>query len=272
MPLQRLDLNLVPAPTAWERHHLRLGWGALAFGAAALVGALLVSGWTYWQARQEGRQAVMLTAEARRAAQEQERLKVQLADVDVGRELPRWRTAERVLQERALPWSRLLAELEMDLPDGVRLRSIQRVRGREGVTLKLKGEAKMLEAEEAFIDALRANPTYAALALERESERQGSGLEFELTLTAAGVPKPFAVRPHPAVKAKGAAPAPMPLAPAPRAALAPSPTSRTKPAAPSAPVQAQAPADVPVSARRPLRAQRPGAAVRGLHPGAEEDR
>jgi Tfp pilus assembly protein PilN len=262
MALQRLDLNLVPEPSLWERHHLRLGWGALAVGLAVFLGAAGVSGWTYWQAHNAGKNAVRTTEQARRTAQEQQQIEAALSEVDVGRELPRWRTAERVLQERALPWSRLISELEMDLPDGMRLRSIQRLRGKEGVTMKLKGEARTREAEETFIEALRGNPTYAALSLERENERNGGGVEVEMNLTAAAVPPKFAPRPQPKIKPKQM-PAPTKVA---VAAAPPAPVAAPRPAAPAFSTRTKpavaAPTDVaPPSAPSPRRPQpdnRPG--------------
>ncbi len=275
MALQRLDLNLVPEPSLWERHHLRLGWTSLALGLAVLLGALGTSGWTYWQAHKAGQIAVRTTEQARRTAQEQQQLEAILADVDVGRELPRWRTAERVLQERALPWSRLISELEMDLPDGMRLRSIQRLRGKEGVTMKLKGEARTREAEETFIDALRANPTYATLSLERENERNGGGVELEMSLMAAAVPPKFALRPQPKIKVK---PKQVPEAPTKVAAAPPVPAT-ARPVAPALSTRTKPPVAAPSEAapspapfRRPSLENRPGPmpSRRGNRPNSSE--
>lgn len=260
MALHPLDLNLVPAPSLWERHHFRLGWGAVVLGIATFAGALGASAWTYLQARKASVEAHQLNTLARKAAQEQQRLEARLAEVDVGRELPRWRTAERVLEERALPWSRLISELEMDLPEGMRLRSIQRSRSREGVSMKLKGEARTRESQEAFVDALRANPVYAQVSLERESERQGGGWEFEMTLLAAPVPPPFKVREAPEVKSGKEAPAVPAPVPA-RAEIlpgrpAPAVSTRTKPGA--APERG---APEVRRIERPQRPERPGAAM-----------
>ena len=46
-----------------------------------------------------------------------------LRSVDVAKELPRWRLAERIYTERSLPWSRLTAELERSLVQDVRIKS-----------------------------------------------------------------------------------------------------------------------------------------------------
>ncbi|HJV21459.1 MAG TPA: PilN domain-containing protein [Holophagaceae bacterium] len=200
MSLPRLELNLAPRPTLWRQRHLQLGWGILALGVGVflVVGALTAK--AYWEARRAGREAYMLNEEARKAAKREQQLLAQLAAFDVAKETPRWRNAERILQERALPLSRLLAEVEQCMPDGVRMKGIQRSRGRDRVQVKLKAEAKSREAEVAFIEALQKAAVFPQVGLERESERQGSGWDFELTLTATGTPEPFKARPNPVVK------------------------------------------------------------------------
>jgi len=200
MSLARLELNLAPRPSLWRQHHQRLGWGLLGLGFALL---LLVGGLTaraYWEARRAGREAFQLTEDAKRAARREQQLMATLADVDVAKEAPRWRNAERILQERALPFSRLLSELEQCLPDGVRVKGLQRSRGRDRVQVKLKGEARTREAEVALMEALQAAPVFTQVTLERESERTGGGWDFELALASAGAPGPFQVRKQPEVK------------------------------------------------------------------------
>jgi hypothetical protein len=108
------------------------------------------------------------------------------------------------------------------MPDGIRLKGLQRSRGRDRVQMKLKAEAKSREAEVAFIEALQQAAVFTQVGLERESERQGSGWDFELTLAATGTPAPFKARPQPQVKTPGE---PSPLKPG-NARTAPMP-SRT---------------------------------------------
>ncbi|HJW34220.1 MAG TPA: PilN domain-containing protein [Holophagaceae bacterium] len=209
MSLPRLDLNLAPQPTLWRQRHLQLGWGLLAMGLGVLLVVGALTGKAYWEARRAGREAYLFNEEARKSAKREQQLLGQLAAFDVAKESPRWRNAERILQERALPLSRLLAEVEQCLPDGVRLKGIQRSRGRDRVQMKLKAEAKSREAEVAFIEALKHAPVFTQVALERESERQGSGWDFELTLAATGTPAPFKAQPQPLVKAAAAEPSPL---------------------------------------------------------------
>jgi hypothetical protein len=116
----------------------------------------------------------------------------ELRDIDVAKELPRWRLAERIFTERSLPWSRLTAELERNLAQDVRLKSVQRTRGSDlRVQLKLKGEAKSRAAESAFVEALQKNPFFEQVVLEREGERQGGGVDFDCTLAAVSLPPPY---------------------------------------------------------------------------------
>ncbi|MBI3132492.1 MAG: PilN domain-containing protein [Acidobacteria bacterium] len=208
MSLPRLELNLAPQPTLWRQRHLHLGWGILGLGLGVLILVAGLTGRAYWEARRAGREAFMLNEEARKSAKREQQLLAQLAAFDVAKETPRWRNAERILQERALPLSRLLSEVEQCMPDGVRMKGIQRSRGRDRVQMKIKAEAKSREAEVAFIEALQQAPVFTQVGLERESERQGAGWDFELTLAATGTPAPFKAHPQPAVKT-AADPAPL---------------------------------------------------------------
>lgn len=201
MSLPRLELNLAPRPTLWRQHHQRLGWALLALGSAILLTGGILTLRAYWQARQAGREAFQLTEEAKRSARREQQLMTTLAGVDVAKEAPRWRNAERILQERALPFSRLLSELEQCLPDGVRVKGLQRSRARDRVQVKLKGEARTREAEVALMEALQEARVFNQVTLEREAERNGGGWDFELSLLAsASAPGPFQPRPQPRVK------------------------------------------------------------------------
>lgn len=229
MAVPVLHLNLAPRPTLWRQHHRVLGWAALGLGGAFLLGSLGLTWRVYHQASRAGRDAVSLAEETRRAASSEAQIQAALQGMDATREQARWKLAERILQERSLPWSRVTAELEQCMAQGMRLKSLQRTRGNgQQVVMKLKGEAQNRVAEAAFVDALRAAPVFSEVILERESERQGGGWDFELSLPAAAVPPPFELRP---VKA-GAAPT-APAAPPKPAAAAPRPTP--VPATPAAP-------------------------------------
>ncbi len=258
MAVPVLGLNLAPHSSLWRQQHKALGWTALAVGSLVLLGALGFTWRAYYQARRAGRDAVSLTEEARRAARREKDIQNTLQDIDATKEQARWKLAERILQERSLPWSRLTTELERCMVPDMRLRSIQRVRGAEQqVVMKLKGEARTSAAESAFIGALRKAPVFDQVILEREAERPGGGWDFELTLPTAAIPPPFqqsAPETTPARKATqppppgpvAAAPRPLPAAPpqAPQVtpALKPAPAPvlqgapesvRTRPAAPS---------------------------------------
>lgn len=222
MAVPALNLNLAPHPSLWRRQHKALGWASLVVGGLGLLATLGFTWNAYYQARREGREAVSLTEEAKRVARREKDLQATLQDIDATKEQARWKLAERILQERSLPWSRLTAELERCMVPDMRLRSIQRVRGTGSqVVMKLKGEARTVAAETAFIAALHGSPVFDQVVLEREAERQGGGWDFELTLPVVAVPPPFRQDPQ-EDKGKASAPA------------QPAFSTRTKPEAPTA--------------------------------------
>jgi hypothetical protein len=243
MAVPILPLNLAPRPSFWRLRHLILGWIALGAGIVVMAGALGFTWRAYHQANKAGREAVNLTEEAKRAARREQQLQASLQDMDATKEQSRWKLAERILQERSLPWSRLTAELEQCMVPDMRLKGLQRARSSaQQVVMKLKGEARTREAEAAFVEALRTAPVFAQVILERESERTGGGWDFEITLPTAAVPPPFQVKP---IKLATNAPSPA-AAPARPAAVAARPA-----VAPARPPMPSAMPPVPVSTPPP---------------------
>ena len=231
MAVPVLPLNLAPRPSLWRQRHQAFGWIALGLGMTILAGAIGFTWRSYHQATLAGRDAVSLTAETKRAAKQEQQIQVSLQDMDAVREQSRWKLAERILQERSLPWSRLTAELEQCMVPDMRLKGLQRTRGNaQQVVMKLKGEAKTRPAEAAFVEALRGTPAFAQVVLERESERVGGGWDFEISLPTALVPPPFQVK---AIKQGPASAAAVPA----RVVARPlaTPTAARLPAAGSAP-------------------------------------
>lgn len=233
MGVPAIKLNLVPEPSLWRERHLLFGWGALALGGLVFLGAAGYTAWSYHRASQAGRAAVSADAQTRLAADQERRLLARLQEIDVDQELPRWRLAERVLSERAAPWSRLAAELEQCLVDGARLKDIERTRSADqGLLLKVRAESRSHEAEVGLIDKLRQDPVFSQVILERESQQPGGGWEFDLSLPVVPLPPPFvaagqgkdasSARPtEKAAKAEApAVPAPPVKAPPPAKALA----------------------------------------------------
>lgn len=195
MAVPVLHINLAPRPSLWRQHHLALSWIALGVGLFFMVGAIGFTWRAYHHASRAGRDAVSLTEETQRASRQEQQIQASLQDMDATREQSRWKLAERILQERSLPWSRLTAELEQCMVPDMRLKGIQRARSNaQQVVMKLKGEARTRQAEAAFVEALRAAPVFAQVILERESERAGGGWDFEISLPTAAVPPPFLVK------------------------------------------------------------------------------
>ncbi len=232
MAVPVLNLNLAPRPSLWRQRHFALGWTALGVGTLFLAGAIGFTWHAYHQANRAGRDAVSLTEEARHAAQQEQLIQDSLQDMDASREQSRWKLAERILQERSLPWSRLTAELEQCMVPDMRLKGIQRARSNaQQVVMKLKGEARTRQAEVAFVEALRATPVFAQVILERESERAGGGWDFEISLPTAAVPPPFQVK---AIKLGPATPAPVSLAARPAGLPGHPPATPARPASTAA--------------------------------------
>ena len=103
MAVPILKVNLAPAPTLWRRYHLVLGWTCLASGILALAATGVISWLAYRDAVQAGEDVVLSTEEARGLVQAQAEIQDRLRSVDVEKELPVWRLAERILGERSFP-------------------------------------------------------------------------------------------------------------------------------------------------------------------------
>ena len=275
MAVQVLKLDLAPPSNPWRNNHILLGWAALALGALVLVAALGFTWAAYRSAAIAGKLAGSLTSKTRSTAEAQARIVAELRSVDVAKELPRWRLAERIYTERSLPWSRLTSELERCMVKDMRIKSIQRNRSNDQrVQLKLKGEAKSREAEAAFVESLQKNAFFDQVILEREGERQGSGIDFDYTLSVASNPPPYLPLPKapaPARTAAGKLPAALPRA----AAVPPPAPARPVPvpaAAPENPPQRTEPAPVGPARRFPGRINpfTPGQPPSRRHPVSTE--
>jgi len=192
MAIPVLKLNLAPPPTLWRRQHSLLSWSMLGLGALALTLVIGLTWRAYHQAEEMGHGAFLLSRQTQEALLRQGSIQTQLRSINVQKELPRWKLAERILGERSSPWSRLTAELERSLVQDVRIRTLQRSRGADlQVAAKLKGEARSREAEAAFVESVQKNAFFSQVILERESERPGGGVEFEFTLPVAATPPPY---------------------------------------------------------------------------------
>lgn len=199
MGIPAIKLNLAPPPTLWRLYHSRIAWITFALGTIGLGISVMATLKAYREADAAGQRTVAITQQARTAQQQQAMILNELRDVDVDREMPRWRLAERILMERALPWSRITAELERSLVQDVRIKSIQRTRGTDqSVQLKLRGESRTLDAETHFIESLKDNLAFAQVILEREAELTNSrgALEFDYTLQLSTEPPEYELLPR----------------------------------------------------------------------------
>ena len=267
MAVPLLKLDLAPPSNLWHMHHAPLSWSALAAGGLLLAASLGFTWRAYSGAALAGRRTVTLVARTSQSAQAEREVLTELRNVDVGKELPRWRLAEKIFTERSLPWSRLTAELERSLVPDVRLKSIQRTRSTDmKVQLKLKGEARTRPAEAAFMEALHKNTFFEQVFLEREGERQGGGVDFEYTLAAQSSPPPFVPLPkqpkYATAKPGQPLPKPGPVG-VPKPSSKPSPMPGPLPGSKAGPASAPKPL-LPRPAAGPLR---PSPAVPAPAPG-----
>ena len=246
MAVAVLKLDLAPPSNLWRSNHVMLGWAALALGGLILAGSIGLTWAAYRSAAIAGRLAGSLSGKTRATAEAQSQVLAQLRQVDVAKELPRWRLAERIYTERSLV-------------KDVRIKSIQRNRSTDmKVQLKLKGEARSREAEADFVESLQKNAFFEQVILEREGERQGGGVDFDYTLAVASIPPPY--QPLPKVTAAPSrAPTALPRAAAALAATAKAPgvavPGRPAMAAPARPATAAppVPAQVPPASNFPPR-------------------
>ncbi|MCL1892841.1 MAG: hypothetical protein FWG02_01220 [Holophagaceae bacterium] len=185
MGIPTIKLNLAPPPTLWRLHHSIIAWIVFAIGTVGLSISIIATLKAYREADIAGQRTVAITEQARTAQRQQTLIMNELREIKVEQEMPRWRLAERILMERALPWSRITAELERSLVQDVRIKSIQRTRGNDQtVQLKLRGESRNTDAETDFIESLKENFAFAQVILEKESELTNSrgAIEFDYSL------------------------------------------------------------------------------------------
>jgi hypothetical protein len=221
MGVPAIKLNLAPPPTLWRLHHGAVSWAVLAIGAIGFGLSFVATVRAYQEADRAGQMTVAITDRAKEAQTQQAKVMDDLREVNVDQEMPRWRLAERILMERALPWSRITAELERSLVQDVRIKSVQRTRGADQtVQLKLRGESRNPDAEAEFIVSLQQNLAFAHVILDREAEmssKRGS-LEFDYSLLLNTEPPPYEPLPKygPERKPGWVEPAPEPPPPEPK--------------------------------------------------------
>ena len=198
MGIPVIKLNLAPPPTLWRLYHGVIAWIVFALGTIGLGVSVVATVNAYKEADRAGQKTVAITDQARTTQRQQARVLDELREIRVEHEMPRWTLAERILMERALPWSRITAELERSLVQDVRLKSVQRTRGTDQtVQLKLRGEAKSQRAEAVFIESLQENLAFAQVVLVSETEVTNSrgAIEFDYTLLLNTEPPPYELLP-----------------------------------------------------------------------------
>ncbi|MCU0242370.1 MAG: hypothetical protein MUF51_08090 [Vicinamibacteria bacterium] len=114
---------------------------ALAALTLIVVGATLVHGWQIYALLARGRasallqQALALEQRSRQLRQDAERLSRNHPDQAA---LKEWKSVKALIDQRTLGWTRLLAQLEADLPQEARLISITPKTDDDGITLSFE--------------------------------------------------------------------------------------------------------------------------------------
>ncbi len=183
MPPRPIDINFVSLDAWWNPKRSRWGryvWlsGKFVF-YAAICGTVSVAIRLFYVSAVTSQN----TEQIEMSVDRMKNIEKQLSIFNTELEIPRWKLAEKLLQEKTMPWSRLLYELEVSLPDGVRLSYIQKTRGiDQQIVLKLEAESETQEAKLEFIRRLGSSLIFKELILESENQSPEGSWVFEMTL------------------------------------------------------------------------------------------
>lgn len=162
----------------WSRSRFTLGAALLAGG---LVG-LCAIGWASWETQQQ----IRFTQDATRALRTQQGNAARMAAHEGGRHVlsdEQRRTWNRVARQLNTPWSAILDALEISLPDGVALVSIEPDTSQGSVRLQV--EAKTLDTLLAYAASLKtAEPFDKVSLIKHETNEQDPTRPLRLSLEA----------------------------------------------------------------------------------------
>jgi Tfp pilus assembly protein PilN len=183
----KIRLNLATSPL---ENHRRFALGAALVGTVALVVLVLLS-WHVYSARRAER---ALRAEIARLEKQTEQLRRQrreLEDYFNRAEIRKMRDRSGYLngliEQRSFPWTKIFAELEHILPDGVRVVSISPKMSEGRIEVKLVVGATGDESKLKFLRALEASKEFSGIQLlaETRPSRAGEADKVYLELVAA---------------------------------------------------------------------------------------
>ncbi len=183
----KVRLNLATSPL---ENHRRFALGAALVGTVAVVALGLLS----WHAYSVRRAERALRAETARLEKQMEQLRHQrreLEDYFNRAEIRKMRDRSGYLngliEQRSFPWTKIFAELEHILPDGVRVVSISPKMNEGRIEVKLVVGATGDESKLKFLRALEASKEFSRIQLlaETRPNRLGEVDKVFLELVAA---------------------------------------------------------------------------------------
>ena len=169
-----IRLNLATAPLESNR---RFAVGAIAVGTVGLLMMLVLSWHVYgvWRADKA------LRAEQARLAGDTDRLRSERRDLDLffnqpgsiqRRDLNAFLNA--LIVQRSFPWTKIFADLEHSLPDGVRVVSIEPQLKGDHVELRLTIGASSDEGGLKFVRALEDSTEFSEIEVLNEARSAGN--------------------------------------------------------------------------------------------------
>lgn len=183
MAIPIIKINLAPPNTLWRKHNVLISWLVLVFGGLILSGAFLIAFKASQEARSLKKQAADIAVQDTALTIARVNTISELQDINVAKELKLWQLAERIYAERSLPWSRLEDALEHSLVDDVRLKSVKRnAFSDKKIKIELNGEARSRDSEAAFMEALKSNPLFKQITIEKENNLTEEGIKFTYML------------------------------------------------------------------------------------------
>ncbi|MGB7173972.1 MAG: PilN domain-containing protein [Candidatus Acidiferrales bacterium] len=169
----KTHFNLATSPLENNRRFIA---GSVALGAVALaaLGLLSVHAVRARRVNRETRADIARLEDQIRAGQaQQERLRAAFRNPHAVEVMERSQFLNRLIEERAFPWTKMFADLERILPPGVRVMSISPQMEKDGSVnvVQIIGAAND-EQEDKFVQSLTASPVFSNVKVTEETHPQ----------------------------------------------------------------------------------------------------
>jgi Tfp pilus assembly protein PilN len=169
----RTHFNLATAPLENNRRFVT-GSSVLAIIALAAMALLALHAVRARQANSEMRMAIdNLREQVRIAQRQQESLRNAFKSPQAVEALKRSEFLNGLIEARTFPWTKMFADLEQILPEGVRVKSISPKMDSDGnVSVVLSVGAVNDEQELKFLNAIDSSPVFSEVQVKEESHPQ----------------------------------------------------------------------------------------------------